>query len=278
MKPWIKIKIGNEAEIDPCELIQGLTFLGDATAPILTNTYTENVGVDGSIFNSATFGKSTVNANFRIMFEDLYDVKLAKHDVYRLFMNKELIRIRTSFEPAIVKFVRAGNFDITPSKQGARGVVFTIPFDNPSGYKYSYLTSDNPYLYETEGWQIGMNLPNGQDLYYHFTTSNMRVYNASDIAVDPYYQRHQLKVICQFKGNSLKLVNKTNNSEWEYKAKSDGKQSIVLDKINTFTDGAPASYNTDFGNLVLEPGWNDIVATGATTLDVTFSFPFIYIG
>ena len=245
---------------------------------MLTNNYSDSSGSDGSVFNYATFDKSEVNANFILHFYDYYDFKLAQHDIYKLFMNKELIRIRTNAEPAIVKFVRAGNFEIKPWRDGAKDAMFTIPFENPSGYKYSYLTSDNPYLYSTEGWQIGMNLPNGQDLHYHFTTPNMRVYNASDIAIDPYYQRHELKIITKFKGNSLKLVNKTNNAKWEYKAKSDGKESIVLDKINTFTDGSPTSYNTDFGNIVLEPGWNNIVATGATTLDVTFSFPFIYIG
>lgn len=278
MKPWLKIKVGNNAEVDPSELIQGLTFLGDDSAPALTNNYTDNVGTDGSQFNTAQYGKNTINANFLIHFGDYYDYKLAKHDIYRLFMNKGLMRIRTDAEPAIVKFARAGNFDIQPWENGANDALFTIPFENPSGYKYSYLTSDNPYLYETEGWQIGMNLPNGQDLHYQFTTPRMRVYNASDIAVDPYYQRHQLKIIIKFNGSFLQLVNQTNGSSWKYLSSSNGQQTIVLDGINTSLDGAPASANTDFGNLVLEPGWNDIVATGATTLDVTFSFPFIYLG
>lgn len=245
---------------------------------MLTNNYSDSSGSDGSVFNYATFDKSEVNANFILHFYDYYDFKLAQHDIYKLFMNKELIRIRTNAEPAIVKFVRAGNFEISPWRDGAKDAMFTIPFENPSGYKYSYLTSDNPYLYETEGWQIGMNLPNGENLHYRFTKNKMRVYNASDIAIDPYFQRHELRIICKFKGGSLRLKNNTNGSSWEYKAKSDGKQTIVLDGINTSLDGSPASAKTDFGNLVLEPGWNDIVATGATTLDVTFSFPFIYLG
>lgn len=272
------IKVGDKPEIDVEDITSGLRFLDDTQSPNIANAYTENAGIDGSIFNYSSFSKNIINARFWLRFGDWYDFKLAQHDIFRVFSTKEPIRIRTDAEPAIVKFVRAGNFDITPMGDGSMDSVFTIPFENPSGYKYSYLTSDNPYLYETEGWQIGMNLPNGQDLHYHFTTPNMRIYNASDITVDPYYQRHELKIICKFEGNSLKLANKTNNSVWEYKAKSDGKESIILDKINTFTDGSPTSYNTDFGNIVLEPGWNDIVATGATTLDVTFSFPFIYIG
>lgn len=245
---------------------------------MLTNNYSDSSGSDGSIFNYATFDKSEVNANFILHFSDYYDFKLAQHDIYKLFMNKELIRIRTNAEPAIVKFVRAGNFEIKPWRDGAKDAMFTIPFENPSGYKYSYLTSDNPYLYETEGWQIGMNLPNGQDLHYRFFNSDMRVYNASDVTVDPYFQKHKLRIVMQYTGDSLRLTNKTNGSSWKITRRSDMENTIVLDGITTTFDGYPASRFTDFGNLTLEPGWNDIVADGASKLDVTFSFPFIYLG
>ncbi|MBN7275502.1 phage tail family protein [Ligilactobacillus pobuzihii] len=274
----MKLKIGDNPEVNPADKIPGLIFLGDDSSPQINNNYQDNVGQDGSVYTYSTFGKSTLNAKFNLKFGDYYDFKLAKHDIMRLFSNKQLMRIRTDAEPAIVKFVRSGNFDIVPNESRGHDATFTIPFENPSGYKYSYLTSDNPYLYETEGWQIGMNLPNGQDLHYHFTTPNMRVYNASDIAVDPYYQRHQLKIICKFKGNSLQLKNNTNGSSWKLNKPSNFNNNIVLDGINTMIDKTPAGMRTDFGNLVLEPGWNDIVATGATTLDITFSFPFIYIG
>lgn len=274
----MKIKIGDQPEIDVSEISPMLDYLGDDSSPALTNTYQDNAGVDGSIYQYSVFGRNVVTAKFLLHFNDWYDFKLAKHDIHHAFSTKNLIRIRTDAEPAIVKFVRPVTFDITPISDGAHDAAFSIPFENPGGYKYSYLTSDNPYLYETEGWQIGMNLPNGQDLHYQFTTPQMRVYNASDIAVDPYYQRHQLKIIIKFSGSSLQLVNQTNGSSWKYLSSSNGKQTIILDGINTSLDGAPASANTDFGNLVLEPGWNDIVATGATTLNVTFSFPFIYLG
>ncbi|WP_124977281.1 phage tail domain-containing protein [Ligilactobacillus salitolerans] len=259
-------------------MIPGLKFLGDDSSPVITNNYQDNAGTDGSIFDYSAYGKNTVNAKFWLHFGDYYDLKLVKHDLYRLFSTKDLFRIRTDAEPAIVKFVRAGNFDITPSENGANDAVFTIPFDNPSGYKYSYLTSDNPYLYSTEGWQIGMNLPNGQDLSYHFTAPSMRVYNASDIAIDPYFQRHQLKIVMKYQGDSLKLLSRTNGTSWKLTKHSDFNNDIVLDGINTTIDGTPASSYTDYGNITLETGWNDIIAQGASKLDVVFSFPFIYLG
>ncbi|KRL36625.1 phage tail domain-containing protein [Liquorilactobacillus uvarum] len=277
-KPWIRIKAENEDEINPCDIISGLTFLGDDTSPNLTNNYQDLSGQDGSLSTYSNFNRTVVNARFWLHFKDYYDLKLAQHDIFRLFMNKKLMRIKTDAEPAIVKFVRSGNFSVEPVVENANDAVFSIPFENPSGYKFSLLRSDSLYTYDEEGWQIGMNLPNGEDLVYRHTVPQFKIYNASDIPIDPYYQRHDLKIIVKFNGNSLQLVNKTNGTSWTYNKSSNGSDIIVLDGINTTLNGTPASANTDYGNLVLEKGWNDIVATGATTVDSTFSFPFIYIG
>lgn len=252
--------------------------MGDTESPVLTNTYLDNTGTDGSTIAYSSFDKNTVSAKFWLHFGDWYDFKLVVHEVYRLFMTKQLIRIRTDAEPAIVKYVRTMPFEITPIEDGAHDALFTIPFDNPSGYKYSLARSNNLYTYDAELWQLGMNLPNGEDLNYHFTTTSFRVYNASDIAIDPYYQRHDLQIICKFSGNSLKLTNTTNGTEWEYQKAATKTDAIVKDGIHTTLNGEPASGNTDFCDIILDPGWNDISATGATDIDITFSFPFIYIG
>lgn len=277
-KPWIKVKKEGEDEVDIADLFDRVQFLGDDGTPSLTNTYQENVGTDGNIFTGATFGKNTITANFYARFGDYYDLKLLKHDIYSFFMAKKLMRIRTDAEPAIVKYVRSVPFEIKPTVSTAHDATFSIPFENPSGYKFSLLRSDSLYTYEEEGWQDGMNLPDGADLIYRHTVPQFKIYNASDIPIDPYYQRHDLKIIVKFNGNSLQLVNKTNGTSWKYNKSSNGSDLIVLDGINTTLNGTPASANTDYGNLILEKGWNNIVATGASTVDITFSFPFIYIG
>lgn len=276
-KPWMKLKVGDADEIDISDIAYQLEFLGDDSSPAITNSYQDDSGLDGSISTFSTFTKNTVTANFALKFGDYYDFKLAKHDIYAAFMNKQLMRIRTDAEPDIVKYVRAGNFDIKPTEDRSHLALFSIPFENPSGYKFSLNRSDQFNGFR-EGWQVGMNIPNDADIGYHFTTAAFNVFNASDIPVDPYFQRHDLKIIVKFTGASLQLTNSTNGTEWKYNKSSDGKSSIVLDGINTTLDGQPASANTDYGNLVLEKGWNSIVATGATTIDITISFPFIYLG
>lgn len=278
--PWMKIKVGENDEVDVSKVIKGLDFMGDDENPTITNAYQTDTGRDGGVFQSAIYGQSIVNANFMLTFDNYLDYKLAKAQIFRLFFNKQLMRIRTDSEPAIVKYVRAANFEVAPFEQGSYNAVFTIPFENPTGYKYSLLRSDaleNKEL--NDDWQFGMHLLTGKKPQYHFINQdNIVVHNPSDIEIDPYYQRHDLKLIIKFTGDKLRLENKTNGSEWQYNKASDSSHTIILDGINTTLDGQPASSNTDFGNLVLEKGNNSITVTGATASDITFSFPFIYLG
>lgn len=277
-KPKLYIKPEDADEFEISEVVSGLEFLGDDENPAPVNTYQQLIGLDGERDVSQTYDKNVINAKFWLHFGDWYDYKLAKHDVFRMLSPRKLLRIRTDAEPAIVKYVRVAPFEIAPVVDGAHDALFTVPFDNPSGYKYSLARSDNLYTFDAELWQIGMNLPNSGDLNYHFTATKFRVYNASDVAIDPYWQRHDLKIICQFSGNSLKLTNTTNSTEWEYQRSATKSDIIIKDGITTTLNGNPASGNTDFGDIILEPGWNEISVTGTTDVDITFSFPFIYLG
>lgn len=278
MEPKFYIKRGDTPEFEITDAIQGLEFLGNDSSPVIANTYQQNAGRDGQLFQTQTFDKTVENANFLINFGDWYDFKLLKHDIYRIFSQRSMMRIRTDAEMGIVKYVRPTSFDIKPISDGAHDATFTIPFDNPSGYKYSLARSDNLYTYDSELWQIGMNLPNGQDIGYHFTQRNFSVYNASDIPIDPYYQKHDLRIICHFNGSNLTILNKTNGSSWQYQKAASKSDTIILDGIKTTLNGNPASVNTDYGNIILETGYNNISVTGAADIDITFSFPFIYLG
>lgn len=278
MEPKLYVKGDGAPEFEVSDEIQGLQFLGDTDNPVPVNTYTTNSGVDGQVPLMTTYDKSTVSANFLLEFGDYYDFKLAEHDLYRLFNGRGLLRLRTDAEPAKVRLVKPSVFTLAPSEPGSHFSQFSIPFENPSGYKYSLARSDNLYDYDSELWQVGMNLPNGEDLQYRFTTMNFQVYNASDIPIDPYWQCHDLKLICHFTGSKMQLTNKTNGSVWTYSVPAKMSDTIILDGIACTLNGSPAGMNTDCRNLVLEPGWNTISVTGATDVDITFSFPFIYLG
>lgn len=276
-KRWIKIKASGEPEVDVCDTIRGLDFLGDDMTPVVSNNYQSDTARDGGIFNYTTFSQSVVNANFFLRFITWQEFKMAKNEIYRMFMNRKLMRIRTDTEPYMVKYVRSGNFEL-PAPQGMLDTTFTVPFDNPSGYKYSLLRSDALHTNADDLWQVGMHIPVDQDVNYHFKNAKtIKVYNPSDIEIDPYYQRHDLQIICKFSGSKLGLTNQTNGTAWNYNAGSSGNDTITLNGISTYKNGTPDSSNTDYGNIVLDKGWNSIVVTGATTNDITFSFPFIYL-
>ncbi|CUS26138.1 hypothetical protein FC70_GL001748 [Paucilactobacillus oligofermentans DSM 15707 = LMG 22743] len=276
--PRLYIKIDDEDEIDVSEQISGLKFLGDDENPNPLITYQADTGVDGQLPLATTFDKNVINANFWLHFKDYYDFKIAKHDIHRIFSRRSKMRIRTDAEPDIVKFVRPVPFEISITEPGGTDSMFTIPFDNPSGYKYSLGRSDDDMTYHSAEWQIGMNIPIDQILSYKSTSSEFEIYNASDIVIDPYLKKHDLKILVKFVGDGITITNKTNGTNWSYIKAATKNDSIILNGIATTLNGEPASANTDFGNIVLEQGYNDISVTGAADFEIAFSFPFVYLG
>jgi hypothetical protein len=276
------MKVGNGDEFDITDKIPDLKYLGvdDASSsPQFTNNYQDLSGKDGSFFVSQTLAKRTFNERFVLFTRNWEEYQLAKHEIYKLFGQRKLIRVRTDINSAKVYFGYVNAFDISPIQSGANYANLTIPFDLPKPYRYSLYRSDSPYTFKQAGWQFGMNIPSRDVLNYHFMTSSFRVYNASDIKVDPYFQNHDLKMIIKFNGSSLKVHNKTTDTTWTYNESSDGSHTIIWDGqlLSTYLDGNQVNGKTDFGYLSLDPEWNDIECTGANSVDITFSFPFIYL-
>lgn len=274
--PKLLLKIGNDPEFNIADKVQGLKYLGDNPTPVINNSFLDVSGVDGSQLQFTTFSRYQVPAKFLLRFDDWQDFKLAKHQFYRLFAQRKEIRMRTDVESSIVRFVYPNLPEIAPAEDGAHYSLFTMNFDNPSGYRYSLYRSNAVYDFASGSIQFG-ELDTGEKPNYHFATNSFKVYNPSDIAIDPYGQKHDLQVVCHFSGNSMKIANASNGSEWEYTKPANSSDTIILNGINTTLNGQPASVNTDYGNLILDTGWNDFTVTGANSIDITFSFPFIYL-
>lgn len=274
-KPKLYMKIGDESEFDIADKVKGLKYLGDDSTLASTNQLLQVPGIDGAVRQYKTYSNYQVPAKFFLRFENWQDYKLAKHQINRLFSSRKMIRIRTDTDPAMVRFVMPNPPEIAPTEAEAHYASFTENFDNPSGYRYSLYRSDSlPSI--ANGWQFGMNLPEPLPSY-HFTNKSFKVYNASDIAIEPYKQKHDLRILFKFSGSQMKITNKTNGSSYTYKNSSNGNEQIILDGISTTLNGNPASANTDYGTVTLETGWNDIDVSGADSVDITFSFPFIYL-
>lgn len=267
------IKYGNNPEFSLKDITSNLTLLKLDENPSISNVYQNNVMQDGEMWNYTTYQPTTVSCTFLLWFSTWQDYLLAKHDTMQAFMQKELFRIRTDIDKHLVRYVRTAPFTIAPNEDGSHWATFTVAFENPSGVKYSYLRSDQ--ISQSNGWGYGLNLADVSNLNYHFNNqTSFRIFNASDIAVDPYFQKHDLKITIKSANGGLTVKNTTNETSWTFKGSLNSNDTVVLDGINTYKNNSYDSMETDFGYIKLEKGWNEI--TLDKVADITFSFPFIY--
>lgn len=277
MKPELYIKLtGKDDEFELSSKIPQLSFLGCTDTPIQTNSYGDFNGVDGSLFYYSNTSRNTITAKFLLKFKDYYQYKALRQEIYRLFMQKHLYRIRTDAEKTLVNYVIPTSFEIEPFEAFANFSQITIVFDNPSGYKFSRYRSDE----QTDIWDeypLGWHIPIFTEESFKFKEDGFQVFNPSDVSIDPYLKKHDLKIKMKFKGTNVYLENTTNGSNWGFNGQLTRDDIVILDGINTYLNGNPASGQTNFGNLVLDQGWNEISVTGATEIEIIFSFPFIYI-
>lgn len=275
--PKLFIKPPDGDEIDAEDITSGLRYLDDDSDPILTNTYAQDAVTDGQAYSYSQIGMNTVNSRFFLKYSDWYDYKMKKHEIARFFMQKGLYRIRTDAEPGIVKFVRAGNFEIKNPEDGTHIVQFTIPFDNPSGVKWSYAYSDELMEYDKNLWQYGMNLPNGQDLQYHFVnTHNFDIYNASDIDLDP-REKYPVQIIATGFHGKFDMINETTGDEIVYTESLNPEDTLVWDKLSVFKNGKLDNGATNLAWIRLKRGWNHFKIYGYDNVDIRFHFRFVYL-
>lgn len=277
MDPQLYVQLNKDSkEFEISTKIPGLRFLSLTDTPVQTNYYQEYSGVDSSVFYYSTTSKNTVTAKFLLRYRNYYHYKALRQEIYQLFMQKHLYRLRTDAERMKVNYVIPTSFDIEPAEPLAKYAQITIAFENPSGYKFSRYRSDE----QKDIWDdypLGWHLPVLTGDAFIFRDNTFNVYNPSDIAIDPYMQKNDLKLKMKFQGSDINVQNETNGSNWTFNDQVTMQDTIVLDGINTYLNGSPASGKTNFGNLVLDTGWNKISVGGAAEMEMIFSFPFVYI-
>lgn len=271
------VKLDNGKEIANVDITDGLTFLGLTESPSIANNYADTTMMDGELFNYARYASTTIKVKFLLRFNSRTDFKLAKHDVYRAFAQKGIYRLRTAVEPELVRYCRVGEFEIESDPSDPNWVQFEVPFENPRGMLFSRLNSD-----QMTDKQFGMNLPK-KGYSYHFTNqSDFTVYNPSDIPIDPYYQSHVLKLTMHHNGGSFTLTNQTNGTSFKYNSNLSSNDTLLLDGVHVFRNSNLDSANSSLSDVSIKPlslatGENHFRVDGAGDLDVTFSFPFIYL-
>lgn len=274
-KPKLFAKVdGQSFEFDEMD---GLHFLGlRVDAPQTRTNLQSNDYQDGSRQQGPIlFGTRTVAADFYFEANDLHDFELATQEIWRRLYSRNLIELRWSRMPGIKMAVIAKPFEQTRLNWG--DMKFTVEFDMPAGYRQSLVKSDQlQFIYDEELSQIGMNLPNGEDLHYRFKQTRFKVYNPSDVVIDPYWQKHDLDIIIKGQGTPT-ITNLTNNYGIILNRALTVNDTLIWHGVRPLLNGASCERATNHGHLQLEKGWNDISITGLSNIDVTFSFPFLYL-
>lgn len=275
--PKLFIKPPEGDEIDAESITSGLRYLDDDSDSVLTNTYANDAIVDGQAYSYSQVGMNAINGRFVLHYGDWYDYKMKKHEIARFFMQKGLYRIRTDAEPGIVKFVRAGNFTIKNPEDRSHYIQFTIPWENPSGVKWSLPYSDDLMEYDQDLWQYGMNLPNGIDLHYHYVdTHNFDIYNASDIDIDP-VERYPLQIIVTGFHGKFDMINETTGDEIVYTEPLEPEDKLVWDNLSVYKNGELDNGSSNLAWIRLKRGWNHFKIYGYDNVDITFHFRFVYL-
>ena len=251
----------------------GLHFTGfTLQSPQPTQNYKQRTSQDGEYqIGDVIFGPRTVKADFYWETEGDYDFELACSEIWRVMFSRSVMRIRDNRTPYQVMYVYAKPFDIT--RVSYYDMTFSVEFDLPSGFRQSIAWSDKL----AENLQFGMTLPTNSTLQYEFTDKSFKVYNPSDIAIEPYDKRHQLDIIVTGQG----LPNVTNhttgdNFQMTSGNLSDGDKLIIHNGVQYTLNGNPIERNTNHGTINLAMGWNEFTVTGCSKSNITFSFPFLY--
>lgn len=270
------IKIDDQKEIPSTAITKNLVFLGLTEHPNLVNNYRDDILQDGELWNYARYSNSVVTAKFVVTFLNRRDFKLAKHEIYRVFAQKGIFRLRTGVEPDVVRFCRSVSFEMNTEPNGPNYCEFEIPFENPSGLRYSRMNTDKMTPENIASFNMDLL---DEVCQYHFTgKSSFKIYNAGNINVDAVHQNHDFKITMKHNGGKFTLKNTTTNTSWTYNKNLTGSDVIILEGNRTSKNEKPDSANTDYGYITLAPWWNTFTVSGANDLDIVFSFPYMYLG
>ena len=255
----------------------GLHFLDlKISSPQTQTTLVSNSGIDGQQQQGPIlYGSRTATANFFLETLDEIDFETKCHELYNKFFHRQLMRIRQTNDIARCFYGIAKPFDITHISYLDK--TFSIEFDIPSAYLYSVVRSGdfpvdikkNPYVLSNN-----LNLP-FEDLNYTQHEGSFKIFNPSDLDIQPYEQNHELNIIFKGSGNPM-LTNKDTGDSFSYLKSVNSSDELILKGVHPFLNGEPCEVDTNHGSINLKKGWNSFSLTGFTGT-AAFDFPFIYL-
>lgn len=230
---------------------------------------------DGARLDDLTFGPQRIVAKILLAGDSMEHFYLLRNELMRLFYHRGLVRIRSSDEPAKSAYVLANPTDVTPFDMTSTSVI-DLEFQNVMGYRVTPFDSTE-LIQNMDKLQFGMNLELDNLPKYTFNSSAIKVFNPSDVAIDPYVHKHDLRLV--LKGvsttNSFTIKNETTNTAITINSQLKQGDEFVLNQVLATINGN-ANLKTDFGHISLAKGWNDIKVVGVSNVVLDVKFPFLY--
>ncbi|ERL63768.1 phage tail domain-containing protein [Schleiferilactobacillus shenzhenensis] len=234
--------------------------------------FKKSTPVDGQILMNSSFDSRDLTTQWIIYSADEEDQQLAYQAMQRWLMQRGPLWVCFSNSPGYKYLVRPKPF--TPTYNSERDMIVTIVFNNFTGMRESVVNSTVLKQFGEGVWQYGMNLPNADDAAYTFSSNQFRVWNPSDVSIEPLLQRHQLTITVKGSGTPT-ITNETTGDEFAYSRDISG-GTLELRGVDPYFNGINDGINSDHGVITLAKGWNEISVTGATVSECSFDFPFVY--
>lgn len=258
----------------------------------VTGIYGDVEGRMGTVDYGADYGQRMISVPFYTKANDFADYPLLRDTLHALVISRE---------PFYIREIRRGIYQ-TGDNEAPSGKRYKVrisgEFNIDQQFRYgfgelTFETTDLPFaesvgtsgdigdngLNYGDGWSYGMGLLYDDESHkYTHTGTSFRIYNAGNVAVHPFEQELAI-TISSVQGSTsfLQLRNTTNNTTFRVTEAVSGNQTVKLDGANVTSNSLQYLRKTNRQFIELEPGWNEFVVTGATSVRVGFDFRFYYL-
>ncbi|MFJ7665604.1 phage tail domain-containing protein [Lysinibacillus sp. NPDC097195] len=185
------------------------------------------------------------------------------------------------FKPSEVAFLHGKryfviNSDMTQIEQKGLTGLFTVEIETYLlPYGESAATLKELKLWDANKWEWNQGLTWDEDLQYKFTTNDFTVKNLGNVKIDP--RESELKITVKATATSyFEIKNVSTGEVFRFNGTLTATDTLVLNGIHTYKNGANAILNTNKKLLTVAPGNNVFSVSGGTIQSIEFDFRFLY--
>lgn len=268
----VERKNGEKYKLDKRLGIRVIDFIVESPAP---RTITSDVGgMDGYRDLGTTYDGRTLRARLKVVAPEIYEFALIRNELFRIFDSREEFYLISEEEPRKRWRVKYDS-PYTLSRKNLLNAEIDITFRSPSAYSESIGSLLDPFTFDVELWQFGMNIPL-EDFSYSHNTRSFSIWNLGDKVINP---RHDmLQIFYKGASNNLKITNTTTGDTWQYYGTTQARDTIMLDGVFSRLNGVSIFGKTNRKLISLAPGENKFILAGTNRpFEISFDFRFLYL-